>query len=297
MTRDPTFATASDGTRLYVADAGAGTPVVFVHEFGDDYRSWAPQLATLARRHRCVAFNARGYPPSDVPDDPARYSQAQAVADILALLDHLGVERAHIVGCSMGGFAALHFGLDHPGRTLSVTAIGAGYGAEREHETYFRETSLRVAENFEQLGAERFAETYGSGASRVQFQAKDPTGWRRFVARLAEHSSRGSALTMRGVQARRPSLYDMEARFRAMQAPALVIVGDEDDHCLQPALYLKRTIPACGLCVLPKTGHAANLEEPDLVNRVLGDFLALVDAGRWLPRDPRAVPGEVMKTV
>jgi pimeloyl-ACP methyl ester carboxylesterase len=296
MSDTPTFATAGDGTRLYAVEAGDGTPVVFVHEFGDDHRAWAPQIAALARRHRCVAFNARGYPPSDVPDDPKHYSQAHAVADVLAVLDHLGIVRAHVVGCSMGGFAALHFALDHPDRTLSVTAIGAGYGAEKEHEAYFRETSLRVAGNFERLGAEHFAETYGSGASRVQYQAKDPAGWRGFVGRLAEHSSQGSALTMRGVQARRPSLYDMEARFRAMRAPALVIVGDEDDHCLQPALYLKRTIPACGLCVLPKTGHAANLEEPELVNRVLGDFLALVDAGRWLPRDPRAVPGEVMRT-
>jgi pimeloyl-ACP methyl ester carboxylesterase len=285
-----------DGIELHCETAGIGTPIVFVHEFGDDHRSWEPQMRHFSRHHRCITFAARGFPPSDVPADVEAYSQAQAVADIVAVMDHFDIARAHVVGCSMGGFAALHFGLNHPERAMSLVAMGTGYGAEKQHEQYFRDVSRKVAENFESLGAQAFAETYGSGASRVQYQNKDPRGWREFIGRLAEHSSIGAANTMRGVQMRRPSLYDLEDGFRKMTVPALVIVGDEDDHCLQPGLFLKKTIPACGLIVLPKTGHAVNVEEPMAVNLALAEFFAMVEAGRWTPRDPRARPDQIMRT-
>ena len=153
-----------------------------------------------------------------------------------------------------------------------------------------------MATHFETLGAAAFAPTYAEGASRVQFQAKDPRGWQLFAERLGRHSDRGAANTMRGVQMRRPSLYDLEAGFRAMQAPLLVMVGDEDDHCLQPAIFLKKTVPACGLAVLPKTGHTLNLEEPELFNRLLAEFIAQAEAGQWAPRDPRADPAQIMRT-
>jgi pimeloyl-ACP methyl ester carboxylesterase len=290
------YATSRDGTRLYYEEAGAGTPIVFAHEFGGTYRSWEPQMRAFARRHRCVTFAARGYAPSDVPEDVERYSQAIAVQDIVAVMDAAGIDRAHVVGLSMGGFAALHLGLDHGTRARSLVVAGAGYGAEKQFEAYFRDVSLEVARQFEQQGSAQFAKTYSLGASRVQFQNKDPRGWREFADLLGQHSATGAANTMRGVQARRPSIYDLEERLRAMRVPTLVVVGDEDDHCIQPGVFMKRTIPACGLCVLPRTGHTLNLEEPELFNRVVGDFIAQVEAGRWEPRDPRAMPAEIMKT-
>ncbi|HLI12050.1 MAG TPA: alpha/beta hydrolase [Alphaproteobacteria bacterium] len=290
------YATADDGVRLYYEEAGGGTPIVFVHEFGGDHRSWEPQMRFFARRHRCITFGARGYPPSDVPEDLAQYGQRRAVDDIIAVMDACAIDRAHIVGLSMGGFAAVHFGIHYPARARSLVVAGAGYGAEKQYEDYFRNVSLDVARQFETQGSRRFAETYAIGASRVQFQSKDPRGWREFADRLGEHSARGAANTMRGVQARRPSLYDLEAQLKAMPVPTLVVVGDEDDHCLQPGIFLKRTIPACGLLVLPKTGHTLNLEEPDLFNRFVWDFIAMAEADKWLPRDSRAKPSEIMKT-
>ena len=290
------FATTRDGIRLYYEEAGRGTPIIFVHEFGGDYRSWELQIRFFARRHRCITFAARGYPPSDVPDDLEAYSQQNAASDILAVLDALAIAKAHVVGLSMGGFATLHFGLNFPDRALSLTVAGAGYGAEKEFQEYFRGVSLEVAKQFETQGRQAFAETYALGPSRVQFQNKDPRGWREFADQLGQHSSKGAALTMRGVQARRPSLYDLEDRLSRMPVPTLIVSGDEDDHCLQPGIYLKRTIPAAGLAVLPKTGHTLNLEEPALFNHVLAEFIATVEAGRWEPRDPRAGPAEIMKT-
>jgi len=290
------YASAHDGVRLWFEESGAGTPIVFVHEFGGDHRSWEPQMRAFSRRHRCVTFGARGYPPSDVPGDLDAYSQANAVRDIVAVMDALAMPKAHVVGLSMGGFAALHLGLTFPQRALSLVVAGAGYGAEKQYEEYFRGVSLEVARQFETQGAPEFAKTYSLGASRVQFQNKDPRGWQEFATQLGEHSTQGSALTMRGVQARRPSLYDLEAGLKAMRVPTLVVVGDEDDHCLQPGIFLKKTLPAVGLAVMPKCGHTLNLEEPEAFNRLVAEFIDAVEAGAWKVRDPRAIAAEVMKT-
>jgi len=289
-------ARTDDAVNLHYEEAGSGTPIVFVHEFGGSYRSWEPQMRYFSRRYRAIAFAARGYPPSDVPPDMEAYSQLRAAQDIAAVMDAVGIDRAHIVGLSMGGFATLHFGLESPERALSLVVAGAGYGAEKQHEEYFRSVSLEVARQFEIQGSESFAKTYALGASRVQFQNKDPRGWREFARMLGEHSAVGAANTMRGVQARRPSIYDLEERLKQMRVPTLVMVGDEDDHCLQPGIFLKKTLPASGLLVLPKTGHTLNLEEPDIFNRFVADFLAQVEAGQWPLRDPRASPAQIMKT-
>lgn len=289
-------AVTSDGVRLYYETAGKGKPIVFVHEFGGNYWSWEPQMGYFARRYLCVTYAARGYPPSDVPEDVASYSQDRAADDIIEVMNAAALERAHLVGLSMGGFAVLHAGLRHPDRVLSITAAGAGYGAEKAFEDEFRQVSAEVARKFEQLGSDTFGPIYAEGAARVQFQNKDPQGWRLFADRLRKHSACGAANTMRGVQMRRPSLYDLEEPLSKMRAPVLVMVGDEDDHCLQPGIFLKRTIPACGLAVLPKTGHTLNLEEPALFNALLAEFLAQVEQGRWEPRDPRADPQQIMRT-
>jgi pimeloyl-ACP methyl ester carboxylesterase len=153
-----------------------------------------------------------------------------------------------------------------------------------------------VAREFERQGSREFAKTYALGSSRVQFQNKDPRGWQEFATQLGEHDAMGSANTMRGVQARRPSIYDLEAQLKVMPVPSLVVVGDEDDHCLQPGIFLKRMLPACGLAVLPKTGHTINLEEPAAFNSLLAEFFAQVHAGRWDVRDPRATPSQIMRT-
>jgi pimeloyl-ACP methyl ester carboxylesterase len=288
--------TTKDGVKLHVEEAGEGTPILFIHEFGGNHESWEPQLRFFSRRHRCITYGARGYPPSDVPGSVDAYSQATAADDAVAVLDGLGIDKAHIVGLSMGGFCTLHVGLRTPERALSLTVAGAGYGAEKQFEDYFRGVSLEVADNFERQGSLEFAKIYAAGASRVQFQNKDPRGWQEFADRLATHSETGAANTMRGVQARRPSLYDLEAELKALAVPTLVVVGDEDDHCLQPGIFLKKTIPACGLSVFPKTGHTLNLEEPGAFNALVAEFIAQVEAGRWLPRDPRALPGQIMRT-
>ena len=284
--------TADDGVRLHAEETGTtgtGVPLLFIHEFAGDHRSWEPQVRHFSGGYRCLTYAARGYPPSDVPGDPAAYSQQRAVADAIAVLDGFGVGRAHVVGLSMGGFTALHLTLRHPGRVASAVIAGAGYGAQPERAGAFRAECEAIATAFETEGAERVAARYAVGPARVQFQNKNPRGWAEFAAALGEHSALGATLTMRGVQAARPSLFRLRAELAQVRVPVLLVVGDEDEGCLETALMLKRTIPTSGLAILPRTGHTANLEDPDVFNGAVDRFLAAVERGAWRPRDPRSV--------
>ena len=278
-----------DGVRLYYEETGKGAPIVFVHEFAGDVRSWEPQVRYFARRYRCIAFNARGFPPSDVPQEVASYSQARACDDIRSLLDGLRIDKAHIVGLSMGGLATLHFGLTYPGRALSLLVGGAGYGSEPAEREKFRAEAVVIAAALEQQGMAAFAEAYAYGPTRVQFEAKDPRGFAEFKALLAQHSAKGSANTQLGVQRERPSIFDLQSQLATLSVPMLVVTGDEDWPCLLPGVFIKRTCPSAALLVIPNSGHAVNIEEPAAFNAALENFLAQVDAGRWPTRDPRAV--------
>jgi pimeloyl-ACP methyl ester carboxylesterase len=281
-------AVTDDGVRLYFEEAGSGTPVIFVHEFAGDHRSWEPQIRHFARRYRCIVYNARGYPPSDVPESTSSYSQDRAADDIRSVLDHLKIDRAHVVGLSMGGFATLHFGFRHPDRALSLCVGGCGYGAEREEREKFRGEAVVIAEQLREKGMPPFAERYAYGPTRVQFENKDPRGFAEFRRMLAEHDPLGAANTQLGVQRERPSLYDLTEEMKRLTVPTLILTGDEDWPCLAPGIFMKRHIPSASLAVMPSSGHTINLEEPDEFNRIVGTFIAQVDSGRWLSRDPRA---------
>jgi len=277
-----------DGVTLHAETTGTGKPLLFIHEFAGDHRSWEPQVRFFAGAYRCVTYSARGYLPSDVPADPRAYSQQRAVADAISVLDGLGIARAHVVGLSMGGFTALHLALGHPGRVMSMVVAGAGYGAQPERQAAFRAESEAIADAFEADGASRVARWYAVGPARVQFQNKNPRGWAEFAVALGEHSALGAALTMRGVQSARPSLYALREELVRVRVPTLIMVGDEDEGCLETALMLKRIIASSGLTILPQTGHTANLEEPDVFNAAVDRFLAAVGRGAWRCRDPRS---------
>ena len=283
------YAMTDDGVRLYFEETGSGHPLIFVHEFAGDLRSYESQLRHFGKQYHAIAFNARGYPPSDVPDAVSSYSQARAADDILAVLDCIGKPKAHIVGLSMGGFATLHFGIRHHSRASSLCIGGCGYGAEPEKREAFRREASLVAETIRKGNMQAFAEKYAYGPTRVQFQNKDPRGFAEFKAWLAEHSAVGSANTQEGVQKERPSLYALVDELKRISVPTLIITGDEDWPCLQPALMMKQTIASAALAVMPNTGHAVNIEEPDEYNRIVGHFLNQVDSGRWPSRDPRAI--------
>jgi pimeloyl-ACP methyl ester carboxylesterase len=287
------YATTDDGVRLYFEETGSGHPIILVHEFAGDLRSYEQQMRHFGKRYRAVAFNARGFPPSDVPEHVSSYSQARAADDILAVLDHIGAQRAHVVGLSMGGFATLHFGLRYPQRALSLCIGGCGYGAEPDKRDAFRAEADVIASMIRIEGMPAFAERYAFGPTRVQYENKDPRGHAEFKAMLAEHSAAGSANTQQGVQKERPSLYTLVDEMRRITVPTLIITGDEDWPCLLPGILMKQSISSAALAVIPNAGHAINIEEPEEYNRLVGDFLSQVESGRWPRRDPRAVSASI----
>ena len=284
----------SGGVRLYYEAVGNGTPIVFVHEFADDLRSWEPQMRYFSRRYRCIAYNARGYPPSDVPRTRSQYSQVIATDDIASVMRHLGLRKAHIIGCSMGGYATVHFGLRHANLALSLTAIGVGYGSDPDKRDQFMKDTEAMARRFEELGTPEAIKPYQIGPARVQYQNKDPRGFAHFCAEFAKHSALGSANTLRGVQGRRPTIQSLRNGLASMTTPLHIMTGDEDNNCLEPGIFMKRICPTAWLTVVANTGHAVNLEEPDLFNRITAEFLAQVDSGRWRPRDPRSLNKSTM---
>jgi pimeloyl-ACP methyl ester carboxylesterase len=277
-----------DGTELYVEESGSGTSVIFIHEYAGDYRSWEPQIRYLSRRHRCVTYSQRGYPPSDVPSDPDRYAQDIARDDVIAVLDALHIDKAHVVGHSMGAYTALHVGIRYPQRCLSVTAAGCGWGStpDAAKRDAMKEMAAETGRMFADEGIATAAAKYADAPMRQAFKNKDPRGWAEFARMLAEHSATGHALTMLNLQMKRPTLWDMAAQLKAFSVPLLVITGDEDDQCLDGSLFLKRSVSTAALLVLPRAGHTINSEEPAAVNAALAELFASTEAGRWLAHKP-----------
>jgi len=286
--------TGADGVKLYYEEAGQGRPILFVHEFMGEYRSWEAQVRYFSRRYRCIAFNARGYPPSDVPERAEDYSFEHQRAGILTMLDGLNIDRAHIVGLSMGAFATFYFGMKWPQRALSLTLAGIGSGSMPEARARFKQESEGAATQLLAEGWEKSADVRGNSPTRVQLQNKDSRGFAEFITLVRRHSSKGSALTLQGYQALRPSLGDFKQQMAMCTVPTLIVSGDEDEPCLDASLMLKRHMPSAGLACMPQTGHACNLEEPDLFNTMCEKFFHQVESGQYRMRDPRATPERML---
>lgn len=268
-----------NGVRIHYEITGEGEPLVWSHEFAGDHRSWDPQVDHFARRYRNITYDNRGYPPSEVPSDPAAYSQDQLVEDLRGLLDHLGVARAHLAGLSMGANVVLNFALRYPARCRGIVVAGCGSGSS-DRDAWVRDAGSWLP-LLRSQGIEAAAEVYGHRPTRLPLQRKSPRAFARFLAQLREHSALGSALTYEGVQLRRPSIFELGERLRELRVPVLLVVGDEDTPVLECNAFMKRQIPGAGLLMLPNTGHAVNLEEPGAFNAAAADFFALVEQGRW----------------
>ena len=271
-----------NGVKLNVIEKGEGHPVVFLHEFAGNANSWAPQFRRLARKYRCIAYNSRGYPPSDVPADENLYGQEISIADLGGLLDALQIEKAHLVGLSMGAYTSLVYAMRNPGRVTALVAASGGSGSSVDpakvqgFQAESRARAERMLANWGEVVKEMT-----TGPARLQLKLKDPKGYDRFVRDMNEASPRGSAYTMRKVQAERPTLTGMGPELQAMTTPTLLIAGDEDEACIDINIFLKRHMPAAGLAMMPKAGHLVNLEDPTAFNTLIENFFAQAEAGMW----------------
>src|ERR1700676_4191329 len=241
------YAVTSDNVRLYFEEVGSGTPIIFLHEVPADHTNWEPQMRYFARGHRCIAYSARGYTPSDVPASAEVYTYKRFYSDSLAVLDHLKIAKAHFVGLSMGSYSSLQIGLNAPERALSLTLAAVGSGSDLGNLDVFRKQCQANAEQYEKIGAAEVAKATREAPSRIPFLLKGPRGHADFYDALGRHDAKGSANTMRGFQGGRPSIYTLTGKIRKVSTPTLIICGDEDDSCIEPSLFLKKHLPASGL--------------------------------------------------
>lgn len=205
----------------------------------------------------------------------------QAARDAVAVMDAVGVDKAHIVGLSMGSFASLQLGMGFPERCLSLVPSGCGHGAHPDAFEKSRQGFQASAARLQEIGMAAYAEEYAVGPWRKGFQLKDPKSWNEFKKQLAEHSVEGSARTLQGVQAGRPCLWDFAEPLSRIELPVMVVAGDQDRPTLLPSLFLLETLKRSSLCVVPRTGHTINLEEPAHFNRMLEQFFCSVEKDRY----------------
>ena len=174
-----------NGVRLWVEQDGDGPALVFVHEFGGDHRSWRHQVDHFKSRFRCIIYSARGYPPSDVPENEDAYGQDIATADLLGVLDALQIDRAHVIGLSMGAYTGLRFALAHRDRVTSLVAASGGSGSFPDTREHFLDKTRALADTIlarNALDLPGFAES----ATRIQLNLKNPAAWQEFADHFAD---------------------------------------------------------------------------------------------------------------
>ena len=270
------YAEATDGLKLWFEDHGEGHPVIWLHEFGGEPASWDFQLAHFAKSYRCITYAARGFQPSETPQAMEMYGQHQATADVAAVLDHLKICQAHLVGTSMGSFTSLDFALEHPERVLSLTLVGNSSGprTDEERERYRRDWvgyEIREREKFGGRGAVGVLER---DPAYHAFQKNLPSVWREYAKRLSAQSLTGSVNILKTLHWNRRSIWADEARLRATTCPVLLVHGDEDYYLVgETNHYLEQVTPGASRTLFESTGHLVNIERANHFNRLLDDHL------------------------
>jgi pimeloyl-ACP methyl ester carboxylesterase len=264
---------------LYYEETGEGVPLVWSHEFGGDHRSWEPQVRYFSRRYRVITYNHRGYPPSSVPKEARAYSQDLLVEDLHRLLRHLGLSQVHLGGCSMGANVARDFAIAHPDLTRSLIMVGAGAGSVNRDQ--FLKGQAATAEGLDREGMTSRLRSFETIGTRASFKTKDPRGFAEFLRQAGEHDAQACAHLAREVMVKRRTVPEVADGLRALRVPTLIMVGDQDAPCVEPSIMMRALIPHAGLVVFPACGHTPNIEEPDLFNLHVAEFLASVEHGRW----------------
>lgn len=244
-----------NGVELYYELHGDNGPMVLLtHGYSATSQMWAGQIDPITRDHRLVVWDMRGHGQSDSPDDPALYSEAHTIADMAALLDHVGASQAIVGGLSLGGYMSLAFNRRHPERVAALLIIDTGPGYKNdEARAGWNKTSIRTAERYETEGLGQLS---AGSAER----------------RTAKHrSAKGLALAARGMLTQRDA--GVITSLPDIKAPSIVIVGSEDTPFLAASDYMAAKVPGARKVVIEGAGHAANIDRPEAFNAALMAFL------------------------
>lgn len=248
-----------DGVRLYYEVHGQGPVILLSHGYSATAQMWRGQIAALSRQHTLVTWDMRGHGGSDSPDDPAAYSAEATIADMAALLDAVGAQRAIVGGLSLGGYMSLMFHARHPQRVRALLILDTGPGFRKdEAREGWNQRARETAQRFETDGPARLA------------ALKEP------LTGNTHRSAQGLAHAARGMLAQRDA--SVIESLPGIAVPTLVLVGAEDTPFLASAEVMSAKIPGATKVVIPAAGHAANVDQPEAFNAALTDFLSRLPA-------------------
>jgi len=233
---------------------GSGPTLLLSHGYGSTRHMWDDQHHAFPG-WRVVSWDMRGHGQTDSPADPKAYSTSLTVADMRALLEHVGIERAVIAGLSLGGYVSLAFALAHPAMTRALVICDSGPG--------YRNAEARAGWN--QRAFERAASLEAKGLDALARRSRE-------TQQAVHRSAQGLAHAARGMLAQENS--QVIDGLAGLRVPTLIIVGDQDQPFVAPSEYMAKKIPGARLAVIPGAGHSSNLDQPEIFNRVLGEFLA-----------------------
>ena len=245
-----------NGIEIDYQDTGRGRPILLTHGHLSSRTAWDAQHQALADRYRVISWDIRGHGQTLTPDDPAQYSLDLTLADVRALLGHLGIERAVIGGLSLGGYISLAFALAHPEivEALVICDSGPGYRNDQARSQWNERAFARAAD----------LET--NGLATLESRSREVR-----ESRARHRSARALAHATRGILAQQGST--VIDGLPSISVPTLVIVGDQDQPFLAPCEYMAKKIPGARLEVIAGAGHSSNLDQPEAFNRILLDFL------------------------
>ena len=245
---------ARGDARLYYEDDGEGPPILLTHGFVASTGMWDGQVDAFRDRYRLIRWDMRGHGRTECPDDPAAYSQDITVADMAAILDHLGIDKAVIAGHSLGGFMSLRFNVMHPHRVTALILQGCGPG--------YRSDDSRAKWN----------ERVDGRARTILDEGYEALGGAAEVPVSLQRSRQELALAARGI------LAQVDAKvidsLPGISVPTLVIIGAGDSYYLQGSDYMANRIPGADHVVVPDAGHGVNVDQPEIVNDAYATFLA-----------------------
>jgi pimeloyl-ACP methyl ester carboxylesterase len=242
-----------DGVRLYYEDHGTGPAVLLTHGYSSTSQMWRGQVAAFKDRYRLIVWDMRGHGESDYPHDPALYSLAHTVADMAAVLDECGLDKAVIGGLSLGGYSTLAFHLAHPERCTALLLCDTGPGFKKdESRLAWNERANKRAERWESEGLAAL----GPSAEVKQAKHRDATGLAHAARGMLAHENSNVIESLPGID-----------------KPTLVVVGEDDTPFLGATDYMVAKIPGSRKVVVSKAGHSSNIDNPTEFNAAMGSFL------------------------
>lgn len=257
---------------IAVSEAGDGPPVVLLHGMACGKRMWFHQVAALRSRFRVIAYDQRGHGQTDAPAVAAAYSAALLARDLVGVLDALELERAAIVGFSLGGGPALALAASKPERVSRLVLADVGAGADDPLKVEWmvqRWVTLIEQGALDELVCDMLRSELFKIYARRSVRRRD-----HMAALIRATPVDGLRFTLSEVLAKRKSLFRLTDLLKSVQAPTLVVVGRQDYVCGKAARLLVQTIPNASLKIIENSGHMTPLEQPAAFNVAVLEFLA-----------------------